>query len=223
VGKSFIAGSLADHLVARGVRVSRPLAVVAPERPLGLRVGAKLLIASREVASAPGDSIRALAAIRRSDQPRRDLRHRSLNWLVVRGLYRRARRRPGVHVFDQGVVQELCSIGYQGGDWRACLAASGPGAAGLGPDLLVLVGASVETSVDRLAARPGRQSRLERLASDERQGELERQNRLLEDIEQAWFALHGHALGTQRIEVRNDGGRLVETLDALVDRVTPAV
>jgi hypothetical protein len=178
-----------------------------------------VLIASREMARAPVDSSRALAAIRRSDQSLRDALHRSLNWLVVRGLYRRARSRPGIHVFDQGVVQELCSIGYQGGDWRACLTASGPGTAGLGPDLLILVAASVETALARLDARPGRQSRLERLDVDERQKELERQNRMLGEIEQAWFERHGVVLGTKRIEVRNDDGQLAQTLGALVAHV----
>jgi thymidylate kinase len=222
-GKSSIASALADDLAARGVQVTQPLAVVAPTRPLGRRVGAKVLIASREVARAPVDSSRALAAIHRSDQSVRDVLHRSLNWLVVRGLYRSARRRPGVHLFDQGVVQELCSIGYQGGDWRACLTASGPGSARLGPDVLVLVSASIETAVTRLDARPGRQSRLERLDPDERRRELAQQNLTLEEIEQAWFARHGRALGTQRIEVSNDDGPLADTVAGLVARVTEAV
>jgi len=218
-GKSSIASTLAELLVARGVQVSQPLAVVGPTRRASIRVGAKVLIASREMARAPVDSFRALAAIHRSGQSVRDALHRSLNWLVVRGLYRRARSRPGIHVFDQGVVQELCSIGYQGGDWRACLTASGPGTAGLGPDLLILVATSVETAVARLDARPGRQSRLERLDVDERQKELERQNRMLGEIEQAWLERHGVVLGTQRIEVRNDDGQLAQTLGALVAHV----
>jgi len=218
-GKSLIANTLAEYLVARGVHVSQPLAVVAPGRRARFRVGAKVLIASHEMARAPVDSSRALAAIHRSDQSVRDALHRSLNWLVVRGLYRRARSRPGIHVFDQGVVQELCSIGYQGGDWRACLTATGPGTAGLGPDLLVLVAASVETALARLDARPGHQSRLERLDVDERRKELERQNRMLGEIEQAWFERHGVVLGTKRIEVRNDDGQLAQTLGALVAHI----
>ena len=218
-GKSSIASTLAELLVARGVHVSQPLAVVAPTRRASVRVGAKVLIASREMARAPVDSFRALAAIHRSGQSVRDALHRSLNWLVVRGLYRRARSRPGIHVFDQGVVQELCSIGYQGGDWRACLTASGPGTARLGPDLLILVAASVETAAARLDARPGRQSRLEGLDVDERQKELERQNRVLGEIEQAWLERHGVVLGTRRIEVRNDDGQLAQTVGALVTHV----
>lgn len=218
-GKSFIASNLAEHLVARGVDVSQPLAVVAPTRRAGFRVGAKVLIASREMARAPFDSARALAAIHRSGQSVRDTLHRSLNWLVVRGVYRRARSRPGVHVFDQGVVQELCSIGYRGGDWRTCLTASGPGTARLGPDILVLVAASVETAVARLDARPGSQSRLERLDVDERRHELERQTRMLGEIEHAWLGRHGAVLGTQRIEVGNDDGQLAQTLGALVAHV----
>lgn len=218
-GKSLIASTLAKHLVARGSHVSQPLALVAPTRRASFRVGAKVLIASRELVRAPVESSRALAAIHRSDQSVRDALHRSLNWLVVRGLYRHARSRPGVHVFDQGFVQELCSIGYQGGDWRACLTVSGPGTAGLGPDLLILVAASVETALARLDARPGHQSRLERLDVDERQNELERQNRMLGEIEQAWLERHGAVLGTKRIEVRNDDGQLAETLGALVAHV----
>jgi AAA domain len=221
-GKSVIAGTLAEHLVARGIQVSQPLAVVAPTRRAGFRVGAKVLVASGELARAPVDSVRALAAIHRSNQSVRDTLHRSLNWLVVRGLYRRARSRPGIHVFDQGVVQELCSIGYQGGDWRACLTASGPGTAGLGPDLLIRVAASVETAVARLNSRPGSQSRLERLDVDERKKELERQSRMLGEIEQAWLERHGVALATQRIEVRNDDGQLAQTLGARIAHVIPA-
>ena len=61
---------------------------------------------------------RLAIAVARSGQSMGDFVHRAQNWLVVRALFRRSRRRSGVHLFDQGVVQELCSIGYRG-DWRA--------------------------------------------------------------------------------------------------------
>jgi hypothetical protein len=219
-GKSLIAGGVVERLGARGFKVTLPLAVVAPSRPLGPRVWAKVRIASREVARAPVESARAVVAIHRSGQSRRDLIHRSLNWLVVHGLYRRARRRPGIHVFDQGIVQEICSIGYDGGDWRACLPASDPGLAGMGPDVLVIVGTSVDTALARLDSRPGHQSRLERRDTDERRAELERQSRLLEQVERAWFERHGLEFGTQRVEVGNEDGRLADAVGAVVAHVT---
>ncbi|HEX5946821.1 MAG TPA: hypothetical protein VFY82_11115 [Acidimicrobiales bacterium] len=219
-GKSLIASGVAERLGARGLDVTLPLAAVAATRPLGQRVGAKVLIASREVARAPVESARVVAAIRRSGQSRRDLLHRALNWLAVRGLYRQARRRPGIHVFDQGIVQEICSIGYDGADWRACLLASSPGVAGLGPDVLIIVGASVDTALARLDVRPGRQSRLERRDADERRAELERQVGLLEQVECAWLERHGLELGTQRIEVGNEDGRLADAVGLVVAHIT---
>lgn len=217
-GKSFLAQSLAEHLAAHGVRVAQPLAAVAPTRPRGRRLVAKLWIAVRELAFAPLGSVRALAAIHRSGQPLRDVLHRSLNWLVVRGLYRRARRGPGVHVFEQGIVQELCSIGYEG-DWRPCLAVAGPGGARLGPDVLISVAAPIETAARRVEVRPGMQSRIERLGPAARRGELGRQADALATIEKAWLERYGGILGTRRIEVRNDGERLTETLQTLTAAV----
>ena len=219
-GKSLIASGVAECLGARGIEVTLPLAAVAATQPFGHRVVAKVLIASREVARAPVDSARAVVAIRRSGQARRDLLHRSLNWLVVRGLYRRSRRRPGIHVFDQGIVQEICSIGYDGADWRGCLSASAPGSAGLGPDVLIVVVTSVDTAFARLDVRPGHESRLERRDAVERRAALERHGRLLEQVERAWFELHGRELGTQRIEVGNVDGRLADAVEVVVAHVT---
>ena len=219
-GKSLIASSVAERLGARGLEVTLPLAAVAATQPLGRRVGTKVLIALREVARAPVDSVHAVVAIHRSGQSRRDLLHRSLNWLVVRGLYRQARRRPGIHVFDQGIVQEMCSIGYDGADWRACLPASGPRFARLGPDVLIIVVTSVDTALARLDVRPGHQSRLERRDAVKRRAELERQGCLLEQVERAWFELHGRELGTQRIEVGNEDGRLADAVEVVVAHAT---
>jgi hypothetical protein len=155
-----MAHALASSLAEAGVAASEPVARIGPHRPVVPRTVLKLSLVVGEVLHAPMDSLRAVHAIASGQPTLRDQVARSASWLAVRGLIRRCRRRPGVHVFDQGVLQELGSIAYRGASLP--IAASGPGRARLGPDVLVRLDVAPAVCAMRLADRPGRESRVER-------------------------------------------------------------
>ena len=87
----------------------------------------------------------------------------TLNALYIAETTSRCARTPGIHIFDQGLLQQLWSLLYQArrsaDAERRCagqLAACGTGAR------VVLVDAPLGTLTERLAARSGGASRLER-------------------------------------------------------------
>ena len=159
-GKSRVAHALVSSLAEVGVAVSEPVACIGPHRPVVPRTLLKLSLVAGELFHAPMGSVRAVCAIAIGQPTLRDQVARSATWLAVRGLIRRSRRLPGVHVFDQGVVQELGSIAYRGASLPT--AASGPGRARLGPDVLVRLDVAPAVCAMRLADRPGSESRVER-------------------------------------------------------------
>lgn len=217
-GKSTISNGLVRALVAAGHAADEPLVIVAPSLHPLRRSIRKLELAVVEVLRDPAAAVRLVVAVRRSGQPMRDLVHRSQNWLVVRALLRRARRRPGIHVFDQGLVQELCSIGYRG-RWRECLDAATPGRADLAPDVIVRVAAPIAIAQRRLGGRRGAQSRVETLEAAEQERVLRHQDAELDDIERAWMSRFGDRRGSRRLEVDNGGADLDTVLGTLVDEV----
>ncbi|MGD9704282.1 MAG: hypothetical protein AB7Q42_18535 [Acidimicrobiia bacterium] len=215
-GKSFLAHELAAALAADGQLVDEPLSVVSPQLRTSRRAIRKLWLAALEALREPVAAAGIAVAIARSGQSTRDLVHRVQNWLVVRALYRRSRSRPGTHVFDQGIVQELCSIGYRG-RWQACLEAAAPGRRDLAPDVIVRVATPVGTATRRLAARSGAQSRVEELDAGEQDRVLRGQVVELDEIERAWVDRFGQRRGTRRVEVDNDGPIVGATLERILD------
>ncbi|MBA2543843.1 MAG: hypothetical protein H0V17_29635, partial [Deltaproteobacteria bacterium] len=111
-----------------------------------------------------GYTLRSLGGLLSTRQPSVD----ELAWLTATWFKRSTRMaalrsRPGLHVVDVGVLQALWSIGFRATADRTAklietLRAEMPVA-----DLVVLVDARPDTVARRLAARPGNQSRLERL------------------------------------------------------------
>ena len=218
VGKSSVAHAVAAALATSGRSVDEPLAFVAPSLSRSRRLRRKLRLAALETLTHPVSSGTLAIAVARSGQSVGDFVHRAQNWLVVRALFRRSRGRSGVHLFDQGLVQELCSIGYRG-DWRAALQSAAPGADDLAPDLIVRVTAPLEVVQRRLAARAGSQSRLESLDQDEQEAVLRSQAIDLDEIELAWLERFGGPRGSRRVEVDNgapDMGAAVEQALAAV-------
>ncbi len=203
-GKSSVAHAVAAALATTGHSVDEPLSLVSPSLARSRRLLRKLRLAAFETLTHPVSSGTLAIAVARSGQSMSDFVHRAQNWLVVRALFRRSRRRSGVHLFDQGVVQELCSIGYRG-DWRVALQGAAPGADDLAPDLIVRVTAPVDAVQRRLAARAGTQSRLESLSQHEQEAVLQRQAVELDEIELAWLERFGGRRGSRRVEVDNGG------------------
>ena len=194
-GKSTVAHALVTELRGRGHAASLPIEEVSPRRSRGDRLRRKLRRAAVEVAGHPQASARTVRAVMRSHQPTwRDGAVRSLNWLVLRAAMRRASTTPGFHVFDQGLVQELCSLGFAG-DAASVIDIADPGAALLAPDLIVVVDAELGLADLRLAVRPGRESRVEAAGPGRRRG-LERQAELVEEMLALWTARFGDRVAT---------------------------
>ena len=221
-GKSTVAHALVAELRRRGHAASLPLEEVSPRRSRGDRLRRKLRRAAAEIAGHPQASARTVQAVRRSHQPtRRDVAIRSLNWLVLRAAMRRASTTPGFHVFDQGLVQELCSLGFAG-DAASVIDIADPGVALLAPDLIVVVESDLGLADLRLAARPGRESRVEAAGAGRRR-ELERQAELVEAMLASWTAQFGDRVATTVRRIVNgdrpiDPAALVASLHLLHGR-----
>ncbi len=161
-GKTFLARQLAAEVRRRGGSATLVLEPVGPARPKRERMLRRSLRAGAELLLHPGRALGAVAAIAASDQvSARDVAARSVNWLVLQHGLRRARRLGGIHLVDQGLVQELCSIAHRG-DASGVLSHADPGPDRLGPDHLLVVGVDPVLADHRLGQRVGRQSRIER-------------------------------------------------------------
>ena len=179
-GKSTLARTVVAQLRLRGVPTTEVMARLGPDAARAGRLSRKVA-AMVTAAAEPGSARLAVNVGFRSGQhDRRDQLARPVNLLVVRHSVRRARRRRGVHVLDQGPLQEWWSAALRADEGRVlALAAIDPAERA---DLVVRVDAPVEVLVARLEARGPRQSRLEGLEFEARARELERGEALLSTL-----------------------------------------
>jgi hypothetical protein len=113
-GKSAISHALARLLRQRGLPVTVPRYDLDHRAAAPARVARKLAWTCAEVLRRPGATGRWLGALRRSRQPGVGvLATVAANWLQLGALMHRAARRPGVHLFDEGLLQALWSAGYE--------------------------------------------------------------------------------------------------------------
>lgn len=124
----------------------------------------------------------------------------ALHWLSRCGHYQRARRSPGVHLIDQGVLQAYWSLVFAGHDAHLATAWDRLEEARSHSDVVVVVSAQRDTIRARLEARPGTTSRLER-ALDDSEAALQRSEDAL-----SWVVEHIRSDGRIRLllEVNND-------------------
>lgn len=216
-GKSHLAAALVDGLRRRGIPARVGDASIAPDVAAVRRIPRKLLAAGREVLDDPAWAVRAGLAVARAERGAGDVVSRSLQWFVTHHVLDRATRRGGVHVFQEGVLQALWSIGMRG-DPEPLLEALEAGATPwIRPQFLVVVHASTEVAAARLAARRSSHSRTQSLAPDERTAELRRGQELLGCLV-AWW--RDSSTAGEIIEVANgDDGPRDREIAQLVDRV----
>jgi hypothetical protein len=110
-----------------------------------------------------------------------------------------------VHLFDEGLLQALWSVGLRGDETPTLrVLEQRPGRYAM-PDLVVAVHVSIDEIEDRLAARPSRHSRLqERRDPIARRREFARGAELVGSLAAWWEHI---APGPGRlIEIRNDPG-----------------
>jgi hypothetical protein len=140
------------------------------------------------VLSEPAAAVRVGLAIGRAERNAVDVASRSLQWFVTQRVLDRAAGRAGVHVFGEGVLQALWSIGLRG-DPDALLELLDAGAAPwIRPRVLVVVNAPTDVADARLGARRSSHSRTQALGAAARTAELRRGRELLECLVEWWRA-----------------------------------
>jgi hypothetical protein len=220
VGKSHLTRVVARRLAAVGTPVRSPALRVNHELGTFRRVLYKFGVSAAEMLRRPGYAVHIGRELMRSGQQRRvDVVRLSYNWFFLVGLLRRARSQPIVELLDEGTVQLLWSIGFDG-DERAMHERSSnllSGSALPMPDVVVVVEAPLVLIQSRLESRRSRAGRLDRMESAQRQAALVRGTRLLGEVLSEEVGVLGNTSGPLLRRVRN--GNAVEfraDVDALV-------
>lgn len=183
VGKTYVAGRLREHCLRLGVGLHPADELVSAATPLPRRAARKSLLVTTEMLTRPGPSVHAVAAIRASRQPHlRNVVSWCVQWLVTQRLLARARRVGGAHLFDEGPLQALWSIGLRGDVTGLLRPETHRLLAPEVPNLLVVVDAPLDTVARRLTARPSKHSRTQRLAGGELRAELAHGKDLLDRL-----------------------------------------
>jgi hypothetical protein len=216
--------SLASAIGAMGDRlgVAFPTAGIAPDVPAGRRIARKLGLCSVETARRPALEATMIRQIVRSGQPSpAGAVSRWVQWASTQSLMGRARGVAGVHVFDEGVLQSLWSLGLRG-DPEATLRTL---AASVGrwssPDLVIVLDPPVELLAGRLRDRPSSHSRLQRVSDDaELHAELVVGRSLLERLAVWWEAIAPVEASLVRMRGEHgDPGVAMVAIDAAVRRI----
>lgn len=220
-GKTTIAADLVPVLRAHDMPAVLPLEGMSARRSPRVRLLRKLWRAGTELLRHPISSTRILGQVAQTRQrTARDVIARSLNMLVLRSAFRKARASGGIHVFDQGIIQELASIAY-GAHVDPDVELADPGAEGLAPDLILAIHTDAETANTRLALRPGRQSRVEAAGADQH-SEIVRQADLIHRFLTEWLDMYAHQLQTTVHRVDNSGAQppVDDLVRAVQDRLS---
>jgi hypothetical protein len=224
-GKSRRVRALAAGLTARGVAVHQPQALVAPSIPSGVRSARKAVACGAAALGDPATTARIIRAVVRSGQPEpADVAGRTVQWLVAQRTVVAARRREGVSILDEGLVQALWSIGLRG-DVEPVLRALASRHRVPTSDLVVVVRVPPELALARLTARTSRHSRTQHLAERDRLAELQGGARLLEHLVEWWS--HAALSPTRVVSVSGaddsaaDRALLVDRVCELLDENRP--
>jgi hypothetical protein len=212
-GKSTLSHRVAAILQRRGWRVEQPTYAVDHEMRAWERRLWKVRLVTAEAILHPASAVRSARAILATRQASAaDFIRLTINWLFMCSLLRNTDGRPGVHIFDEGLLNALWSIGFSAGS-------AGTGAI-LGelarqrstPVVVALVEADIAAVRERLELRKNGQSRLELagLAADA----WDRARRALEQVKATLQVLASEGADIEVVTVRNRRG---EDLDALAN------
>jgi hypothetical protein len=187
VGKSHATRLVAKALAAAGTPVRSAALRVNHELGAFQRVVYKSSLAVSEIVRSPVDALRVGRALIRSGQENPfDVVRLSYNWFFLLGLSRRARSRAAVELLDEGIVQQLWSIGFAGGERaiRECSATLLRGSAGAHaiPDVVVVVEAPLEVIESRLVTRRSGAGRVDRMDAADHHAALLRGNEVFAEL-----------------------------------------
>ena len=198
-GKSTLARAVVAQLRLRAIPTTEVMVTLGPDAGRLARVVRKVGVIGRGAFEPGSVAIAGAVALRSGQRDARDRLARPANLLVVRHAVRHAHRRTGVHVLDQGPVQEWWSAALRADDAQILkLAESDPAEHS---DLLIRVDTPLGLLVERLEARGPRQSRIESLSPTDRLRELQRGELLLDSLTDRLVHSPGvHSTDLQRVD-----------------------
>jgi RecA/RadA recombinase len=214
-GKSHLTRAVLTELSERGIS-ARDASLVAGREARASRLWRKARGVARAATLRPGLAVATARAVRAAGVDRREQLARTVNLLAHRTIADRASRQAQVVLVDQGIVQELASVGLTG-DLDRCLPIL-PTAL-TATDLLVVVTVDAPTAAARLEGRATGESRVEVLRGSDLVAALDQQaqalERLAEELPGPGRVVHvEHADG----ETHAVAGHLADQVAALVQR-----
>ena len=219
-GKTWLSSAI--ELARNGPAISRSTGRIAPDVPAGRRLSRKLGLVAAEATRRPLVEARVAHRIARSGQPGAgEAAKRWVQWASTQSLMSRARGAPGVHVFDEGVLQALWSLALRGDPAATLHTLTGSAGRWSAPDLVIVLDPPVELLVRRLRHRASEHSRLQRLADDEElRAELVHGRSLLDRLVAWWDEAFGAAAPVVRIGgERHDPAEAIAAVDAAFPRI----
>lgn len=217
-GKTWLASALGQE---EGTLVtSMPALGIGPEVPTARRLSRKLGLVAAASIRRPALEATMAKRIWRSGQPRPgDTASRWVQWTGTQALMSRARQAPGVHLFDEGVIQALWSLGLRGDPAGVLEMLTGTPGRWSRPDLVVVVDPPIDLLVRRLRDRPSQHSRVQRIDDDdELHAELVRGRSLLDRLLAWWEEVaEGEASVVRVVDEQEDP---VSAVDASIRRIT---
>lgn len=217
-GKSYLAHQLVLAMHRRNALVQVADAPVSAAAPRTVRAARKAVHSAREVLRHPRRSGRIVPRIASSQRAGGDAVALAVQWLVTQRLLSAARATSGLHLFEEGVLQTLWSIGLRGRVEPVLGELAGDVQ---WPDLVVAVEPPLPLVQERLAARASRHSRVQQLTAGEQGEALRTGNALLHEL-LGW--LQGPTgPGVPVLAVPNvDASPGPEQVDRLADRLLTA-
>lgn len=219
-GKSSLASALGN--VQDGLPLARPTRGIAPDVKATRRLARKLGLVAVETIRRPVLEAEIARRIGRSGQPgRMEAVSRWVQWASTQSLMGSARRSPQVHLFDEGVVQALWSLGLRGDPAGTLGTLGGSVSRWSFPDVVVVLDPPVELLARRLRDRRSAHSRLQRLSDDaELHAELVRGRALLERLITWWRSAAPAEASVIRIAgAHHDPAVVMHAIDAAVHRI----
>lgn len=218
VGKSTLSHRVAEILQQRGWQVDQPTYSVDHKMRTWERLLLKLRLVSGEAILHPACAVRSVKAILATRQASAaDFIRLTVNWLFMSSLLRKTDRRTGVHMFDEGLLNALWSIGF------SARSADTVGILGelarqrTTPVVVALIEADIAAVRERLDLRRNGHSRLERAGPAD--DAWARARRALQQLKATLQMLTHEGADIQVVAVRNRGS---EDPEAGVQRLAAA-